>query len=141
MYKKRSKKLILILTMLMVFTISIPVLATTIPNAGTERAFSATLPSNYENVYFTTRTKQSNYSIGYVYLTSLSSSCSGINAWICDSSKSRCSSIAYCSSLKVKYAINYSRNAASGSSVRLGIEDYDNTLLFSHSVEGYVNYN
>jgi hypothetical protein len=138
---KKSKKIIFTLLALVVLTMSIPALASTIPNAGTERSFDTELPLSNKNVYFRTRTKQSNYAIGYAYTTSKSSSCNGINSWICDSSKSRCTSIAYCSSNNTKYAMNYSRNAASGSSVRLGMEDYDTTVLVNHSVKGYVNYN
>lgn len=141
MLKKKRKGMILVLTMFLMLTVSIPVMAKKIPNVGIERSFSTDLPYRYVNVYFQTRTKQSYYGIGYIYLTSKSSKCTGINAWICNGSKSRCSNIVYCSSLNVKYALNYSSNYSAGSSVRLGMEDYDNTQVLHHKVKGYVNYN
>lgn len=130
-----------LLVAVLILTMSIPGMAATIPNVGTERAFSAELPNKNQNVYFTTRTKQSDYAIGYIYMSSKTSKCNGINAWICNSTYNRCTSIKYCSTLKTKYALNYTKNYGKGAAVRLGIEDYDNTLIGNHSVKGYVNYN
>lgn len=138
---KKTKKLIVILTALMMLTIGIPVMAAAIPHAGTERYFESKLPNSYANAYFQTRTKQSNYGVGYVYLISKPDKCAGINAWICDADTNICSHITRCDSLNKECAINYKRNYASGSTVRLGIEDLENTQLFHHEVKGYVNYN
>ena len=40
-----------------------------------------------------------------------------------------------------KYDITYTSNYNSGAKVLMGIEDYDEATIGSHSVEGYVNYN
>ena len=138
---KKTKKLIVILTALMMLTVGIPVMAASIPSAGTERYFSSKLPYGYANAYFQTRTKQSNYGKGYIYLVAKAKKCGGINAWFCDANTNRCSHITTCSALNQKYVVTYTSNMASGSSVRLGIEDLENTQLLHHEVEGYVNYN
>lgn len=139
--KNKKKNILLVLVAFLIFTSSIPVMAATIPNSGTERAFSTDIPFSYQNVYFTSRTKQSNYNIGYVYLTKLSAKCNGVTVWICDGSKNRCTNTVACRVLSSKYAITYSSNYGTGSTVRLGLEDLDNTQLLHHSVSGYVNYN
>lgn len=135
-----KKKKLILLCIVAVMAFSVPVIAA-IPHVGAERSFSSDLPNEYGNAYFPTRTKQSNYAVGYVYLTSKPRKCDGICAWICNDAMSRCSSISHVNSLNVETPINYTSNYAIGSKVRLGIEDEDNTLLGHHSVSGVVNYN
>ncbi|MBO5425225.1 MAG: hypothetical protein J6A25_06910 [Lachnospiraceae bacterium] len=138
--KKQNRIKKCIFLFILCFTICMPVLA--YPVYGNEKWFETALPYGSGNVYFQARDKQSNVAYGYVKISDLSINCNGINAWFCNSSKSRCSNIRYCSSAgSTQYDITYTSNYNSGAKVLMGIEDYDEATIGSHSVEGYVNYN
>lgn len=108
---------------------------------GTDRYFNIDLPNYYQNHGFQYRQKENGTALGSIYLTSKTSSCSGITAWFQNSSGSIITDFKTVSSLNTRYYLIYSKDYAQGSSVRLVVEDQDNTYIGHHNAKGYVNYN
>lgn len=137
---KKSKLKLSLLVLAISSMMCVPALAYTV--YGQERFFQSEMPYSYINAYFSSRTKVSNEEYGYVRATYLSEKCDGLNVWFCyGGTTTRCSYIVPCNNIDVKYGVRYFANYSPGSSVRLGLEDLDNTQLFHHTVKGYVNYN
>lgn len=137
---RKSKLNISILIVLVVTMVCIPAVASAVPY-GLERGFEIDLPNEHVNYYFTSRTKSSNMNYGYVRLQEVDGSCNGINAWFCVGGTTNiCSYIVHCVE-SVQSNITYKSNYYTNASVRLGVEDYDNTILLHHNVKGVVNYN
>ncbi len=135
--RKRTYFIASFIAMLIIFSFSIPVLAD-----GTERHFYVELPKQYNNTYFQERTKETDYNYGWIKCTDKESDCQGFNAWFCDNGTVIKSNIVYVKYIgNNTYQIRYNMRYGKGEKARLGLEDYDYTVLEYHTVEGYVNYN
>ena len=141
MVKKFKIKSTILTVIMMVSLFSVTAFADS--TNGTERSFYVTLPSYYGNTYFTSRTKETNLNYGRIYALDYTSggSCNGYTAWFCKGGTTNpITYIASDLSFTTWYSITYTSNYSAGSSVRLGLEDADNTGLFQHTVGGTVNY-
>lgn len=140
MNKKRN--IMIICTVLFVLAFCLPAAASDYGafSAGQERSFNIDLPHTYQNYYFTTRQKQTNDASGYVRIDTRESNCSGATVWFCEADCSRKSQIVTVTTIGTNYSVSYTQNYNAGSDVRMGTEDYDNTIFGYHNVTGYVNY-
>lgn len=137
---KKIKKRIIALTMMAVMACGGSVFA--YPDYGQAYSFEVKMPYTYQNTYFQTREKVSNVNYGSVKLKSLSSRCGGANIWFCKGgTTTRNSDIVHCSKLNTRYEITYTSDYRVGNTVRMGLEDWDNTTLTRHTIKGVVNYN
>lgn len=140
MRKRLNKKIGVVLAAAMVLT-SIGMNPNTVLASGTERSWSLSLPHNNGNYYFPFRIKETNEVSGYATVKEMESS--GVAIWF---NKGTETSNAVKITDVVKFTktgtktINYNSNSAKGTSVDMGIENSDRTLIFRDYAAGVVNY-
>lgn len=139
--KRITKKMSLVLAMTMVLTSAGANTGVVSAETGTVRDWSLSLPHGNGNYYFPFRSKETNEKSGYANVKKMESS--GVAIWF-NKGTSLSNVVVITDIVKFsktgKKTINYKSNYQKGTSVDMGIENSDSTIIFRDSASGTVNY-